>query len=487
MDIYAIISVFFLCAYLFIGLYAGRQTKSVEDHYVMRRSATAIFITGTLIASNLSSVTFTGFTATVATSGPLGLISQFGASVTGSLFLGLFAGRYLYRMRLLTVPDYFAKRYPGKGPQLAASIIVLVSMTAYMITVTLGAVVVINNIFGWSNIMSLIAIMVIITLFTMVGGMRSVVVTDTVMFLVFLLAALVIGPSVIIKAGGFAAAISKAAESFPYLFAWNGNAPKLNGFMSILEMNLLSFLMVLGAPHLISRVSIAKSERELGKSMIYLSVLLPLLIISLLYPFSFFPLLNTGVKPVASYVWVCKNLVPSLIGSIGLAGVVAAAISTATSLFQQASATLSSCIIKDFLFPNMNEKQLLFVSRLSVVVIGVIVFFGSLNPSISGATIMYSFLFATAAFGAWIPAIYLGLLWKKATTTGATWSMLLTMPLIIVVALARQKGIIPIWVPTNLVGLVFSMTTMVIISLSTKQEDAESIYNEIHNKKVEIA
>ena len=186
------------------------------------------------------------------------------------------------------------------------------------------------------------------------------------------------------------------------------------------------------------------------------------------------------MKPVESYVWACKNLVPTIMGAVGLAGVVAAAISTATSLYQQASATLSSCIIKDLLFPKMNERQLLLVSRLAVVVIGIVVYFGSLSPSIGTATIMYAFLFATAAFGAWVPAIYLGLLWKKATTTGATWSMFLTMPLIIGITLAKNKGIIPGWVPINLVGIVFSMSVMVIISLCTMQKDAEKIYAEIH-------
>ena len=480
MDSYGIISLCFLFAYLFIGLYAGRKTKTVEDHFVMSRSAPAFFITGTLIASNLSSVTFTGFTATAVTNGALSMITQFGATITASLFVGLYAGRYLYRMKLLTIPDFFSKRYPGKAPQLAASIVVLVSMTAYMITVIMGTVVVLNNLFGWSNQISLIVIMVIITLLTVVGGMRSVVVTDTAMFLVFLMASLIIGPAVVYHVGGLDVAIEKAKTALPYIFKWQGNFSRFDGLMVIIEMNVLSVLLNIGAPHLISRVNIAKSERELGKAMLLLSAVYPVLMISLLYPFSFFPLLNTGVKPVESYVWACKNLVPVIMGAVGLAGVVAAAISTATSLYQQASATLSSCLIKDFLFPNMSEKQLLFVSRLSVLAIGLVVYFGSLSPSIGTASIMYAFLFSTDAFGAWVPAIYLGLLWKKATTAGATWSMFLTMPLIIIITLAKNKGVLPGWLPINLIGIVFSMTVMIVISLCTKQEDAEEIYAEIH-------
>lgn len=482
-DTFSVISISFLVGYLILGLYAGRNTNTVEDHCVMGRSASAFLIVGTLIASNLSSVTFTGFTATVMTKGPLAIISQFGASVTGSLILGLFVGKYFYRMKLLTLPEFFSRRYPGKAATLAASLIVVVSMTAYMVTVMLGTTVVANSLFGWPNHITLLAVMIAITLFTVVGGMRSVVVTDTAMFVVFLLAALVIGPSVVWKLGGFENAISLAQQKASYIFDWYGTEPGVRGFMNVLEMNVLSFLMVLAAPHLLSRINIAKSEREFGKAMIILAVLLPLLIISLLYPFSFFSLAETGVEPVSAYVWVCRNLVPVLIGSLGLAGVLSAAISTATSLFQQASATLSCNIIKDFFYPNMSDKTLLLVSRISVVVIAVIVYFGSLHPKIGAATIMYAFLFSTAAFAAWLPALYLGVLWRRATTPGAVWSMFIALPLIIFVAIGRQKGWVPAWMPTNVVGLIAAFAVMVIVSLVTGEDEGNRIYDLVRSQE----
>lgn len=486
MDMFSIISIGFILGYLVLGLYAGRNTNTVEDHCVMGRSASAFLIVGTLIASNLSSVTFTGFTATVMSKGPLALISQFGASVTGSLILGLIVGKYFYRMKLLTLPEFFTIRYPGKAAYLGSSLIVVVSMTVYMISVMLGTVVVANSLFGWPNHITLLALMVAITLFTVVGGMRSVVVTDTAMFVVFLLAALVIGPSVVWHLGGFENAVKLASEKAAYIFSWHGIDRPLPGFMSVLEMNVLSFLNVLAAPHLLSRINIARSEREFGKAMVMLAVALPLLIISLLYPFSFFALADTGVQPVSAYVWVCRNLVPVIIGSLGLAGVMSAAISTATSLFQQASSTLSVCIIKDFFYPDMSNKKLLFVSRVSVVIIAAVVYFGSLNPAIGTSAIMYAFLFATAAFSAWLPALYLGVLWRRATTSGAVWSMFISLPLIIFFAAARLKGWVPSWLPTNVVGLATSLTVMVVVSLMTKEDEGNKVYDKLRDPKSEF-
>lgn len=482
---FSVISIGFLVGYLILGLYAGRNTNTVEDHCVMGRSASAFFIVGTLIASNLSSVTFTGFTATSMIKGPLALISQFGASVTGSLILGLFVGKYFYRLKLLTLPEFFTRRYPGKAATLGASLIVVVSMTAYMITVMLGTTVVANNLFGWPTHITLLVVMIAITLFTVVGGMRSVVVTDTAMFVVFLVAALIIGPSVVWVLGGFENAITLAQQKAGYIFRWHGTEPGITGFMNVLEMNVLSFLLVLSAPHLLSRINIARSEREFGKAMIIVAVALPTLIIFLLYPFSFFALAETNVEPVAAYVWVCRNVVPVIVGSLGLAGVLSAAISTATSLFQQASATLSCNIVKDFFYPNMSDKTLLLVSRINVVVIAVIVYVGSLSPHIGAATIMYAFLFATAAFGAWFPALYLGVLWRRATTSGAVWSMFISLPLIIIVALGRQKGWIPLWIPTNVVGVVAATAIMVVVSLCTAEDEGNKIFDLVRKQDLD--
>jgi sodium/pantothenate symporter len=481
-SVFSGIAVAFLAFYIFMGVYAGRKTHTVADHYVMSRSAPAFMITGTLIASNLSSVTFTGFTGTVVSAGPLALISQFGASVTGSLILGLWLAKYFYRMEMLTIPDFFRKRYPSQRVQLIASLIVLISMTAYMIAVIIGTVAVGQNIFGWGETTTLLVILGGITLFTFIGGMRSVVVTDFIMFLVFLMAALIIGPSIFYNLGGLGDAIAKAAKDIPYVFKWTGSDQGVAGLMRVLEMNVLSFLIVLGAPHLISRINIAKSERTFSKAMVYLGVTMPFLVIGLLYSFGYFPLLGADVEPVKAYPYVARNLVPSIIGAIGLSGVIAAAISTATSLFQQAAATLSADIVKEYFMKEITDKKLLRISRISVIVIAVVVYIGASMPAVSSAAVLYSFLFATAAFGAWLPALYLGVLWKKATKSGAFWSMVIALPAIIIVALGRKFGFLPQWLPSNIVGITISTVIMVGVSLMTKASDEEErVYTAIHS------
>lgn len=480
-DVYSAIAVAFLTFYIVVGIYAGRKTHTVKDHFVMSRSAPAFLITGTLIASNLSSVTFTGFTGTVVSAGPLVMLCQFGATVTGSLILGLYMAKYFYRMELFTIPDFFRRRYPGTNVQLVTSLILLVSTTAYMIAVIIGTVAVGQTLFGWSERATLLVVLGGITTFTFIGGMRSVVVTDTIMFVVFLIAALVIGPAIFYKIGGIGEAIKQASEKIPYVFRWAGGDARIVGFMRALEMNVLSFLLVLAAPHLFSRVYIAKSERELAKAMVYLGITLPILVIGLLYSFGYFPLLGVEVRPVEAFTYAARNLVPPFLGAIGLSGVIAAAISTATSLFQQAAATLSMDIVKEFFVKDISDKKLLALSRASVIIIAVIVYIGARIPAISTTTVMYAFLFATAAYGAWLPALYLGVLWKGATRSGAFWSMVIAFPSIVAVSLGRQTGFLPHWLPANVVGIIISVTIMVVVSRMTKPTEQEQrAFSTIH-------
>src|SRR5699024_8858258 len=184
----------------------------------------------------------------------------------------------------------------------------------YVVSVLLGTNVALQSLLGWSPTVSLIVVLGLITLFTVIGGMRSVVITDTVMFFVFMGSALFLGSAIFVNLGGFSSAIEKSSESFSYIFSWKGNMSFYAGFMHILAINILSLILVMGSPQLLSRMSIAKGERELGKAMVYLAVLLSIFGIALVYSFGYLPLINGTIDSTDAYPWVANNLVPTIVG-----------------------------------------------------------------------------------------------------------------------------------------------------------------------------
>lgn len=179
MDLFTAVSLAFLLIYLVVGIYVARSVKTLDDFYVMDRKAPPVLIAGTLIATNVSSVTFIGFTGTAFSVGPL-YVAFYGMTVVASLFVGLYLGRYLWRLKLWTIPDYFAKRFPSEPVRVVATAIVLISMVLYLISIMLGTQVAMGQLLGWPNLLSLIVVLGVITIFTFIGGMQGVVITDTI-------------------------------------------------------------------------------------------------------------------------------------------------------------------------------------------------------------------------------------------------------------------------------------------------------------------
>lgn len=476
MNIYAWISVAFLALYVLVGFYVSRNMKTLDDFYVMNRQAPFFLITGTLIATNVSSVTLIGYTANSFSIGPLPFLSFYGMTMSASLFLGLYLGRYLYKLKLWTMPDFFCNRYPSEGVRLISTTIVVISMVLFLITVMMGTNVTLKQLFGWDAQVSMLVTLGIITFFTVVGGMKGVVITDTIMFIVFFIGSMALIPYIIINAGGWPQALQTAAEKLPNFVKWTGSKTPFEAFWFYLEMNLMSFILVVASPQLLSRVFIAKDERELGRSMLALAVIMPVFVFGLIYAFGVTPIFASHVKAINIFPWVCLNIAPEIIGGLALAGVVAAALSTASSLFQQAAAALSRDLYQRYINPNVSDQKFMRISQLCVVLVAVIVFIGSTSPQIGEATILYSWLLASSSWAVWTPALVCGVLWKRATKKAAFLSMTLGLVITLAAGIGRQYGYVPSWVAPNIIGLVVSSIIIVLVSLLDKPTDQELEY-----------
>ena len=410
MNIFGIVTIASIVIYLVVGFYSAKGLKTLDDFYVMGRNAPSFLITGTLIATNISSIAFIGYVGAVYTRGSLPYISMFGATIISALFLGLHMGRYIWRMKLYTMPDFFTIRYPNNETiKFFSTAIVLFSMMVYLISVFQGVNVVLVNIFGFSTVMAQIISIGVVTIFTVAGGMKGVVLTDTIMFVIFFFTAMLVAPYLLETLGGWPHGITAAAEKLPYAMTWNGTFTKFVGAWHYIEVNTASVILVLSSPHLLSRTFIAKSEKVFGRSMVLQAVILPFFIFMLLFTFSWLGAVRPDIAPTSAFTYVATNIAPPLIGSIALAGILAAALSSASSMFQQAAAALSRDIYERYIKKDATNKQKLLVSRISVIIIGITCFITGIVPEITTTGIVYGFFFATAGWAGWFPALLFGI------------------------------------------------------------------------------
>jgi Na+/proline symporter len=474
MDIYGIVIIASLIVYLLIGVYVGRYLKGLNDFYVMDRNASPFLICGTLLATSTSSVALIGYTGGAYGIGPLPFLLVNSTSLIGNLFVGFYLGRYLRRLQLWTLPDFFSARFPSEVTRGTSAFIVLVSQILYLTAVLLGVNVVLNTVFGWGTITSLVVTISLITAFTLLGGMRGVVITDTVMFLVFFLAAVALAPFILAAAGGWPGALETASAELPQFVRWRGTYGTLEAIFLFIELGIVGLVLVTASPAMISRAYIARDEKSLARGMLYLALLLPIFGYCFVYIFGLMPLVAPNLEAESAFPWAATNLGPGLLGAIALAGIVAAVLSTASSLFQQAAATISRDIYQRYLNPDVSDSTFLIVSRLCVLLVAVVVFVVTARPEIGAFGVLYGYLFAASFWASWLPALYAGIMWRRATTAAAAWSMVGGGIIALIVGVGRVLEITPEWLPPSVVALSGAAVILVVVSLNTRTSEQET-------------
>lgn len=160
-----------------------------------------------------------------------------------------------------------------------------------------------------------------------------------------------------------------------------------------------------------------------------------------------------------------QNIYPAFIAGIFLCGILAAAMSTADSQLLSASSAFSRDFFKGLLKKDASEKQVLNVSRITVLVIALIAFCLSLNPE---SSIFGLVSYAWAGFGATFgPLILLSLFWKGLTKEGAIVG-LLAGGITVVVWHNLSGGIFDLY--EILPGFVVCLILSIVVSLFTKKD-----------------
>jgi Na+/proline symporter len=191
MDIYLTGVVVSLLIYVVVGNYAGRKVKHLEDYFVAGRRAPTLLIVGTLIASVNSTGLFIGEVG-FSYSGYLGMMIL-GLPLTsiGYILGAIYFGRFLRRSRVLTVAEFFGVRFRSQRVRTAAGVTLIIGIGGYLMVVTHGVAIVLGQITGLPHWAALCLAWVSYTIFTLYAGSRGVVITDTIMFLLFTVVAFV--------------------------------------------------------------------------------------------------------------------------------------------------------------------------------------------------------------------------------------------------------------------------------------------------------
>lgn len=419
----------FIAVYLYITFVLARKSPSLSQFYNMNQSAGPWLVAGTYAATWISAFGMVGVAGTSYSIAPLAGILMWGAMV-GFVITGFFIGPRLRRFGQVTLGDFFGDRFDSDKMRILSSIVVIAGLTAYFVSQTIGSAVVTNMIFGIDYNIMVIVMTAIFVVITLTAGSQSVTITDAIMLGVICFALAYLFAPALLGAIGLEA-ISKYADANPTYFTYGGEKIL---FSTIVGWQIIWALGNASMPQAVTRCYLARNNPDWYKSIL-LALMVTMSVVWLThFASATVRIVNPDLPGNQSLLWAAKNLVPPFFGALAAAGLFAAALSSATTQVLYLALSVSRDIYEKIIVKNSGQKvpdkKIIFVTRLWVVIFGIIAaVFSILQP---GELVKFGNLAASIFAASFFPALVLGLYWKGCTKEGAATGMILGFISIIV-------------------------------------------------------
>lgn len=460
-----------LAVYIIVGGLVARLIKNKADFYVMGEKGTTLLIVGTLAATYLSAVTLLGISGQSYSEGPLVIaaLGSFGAWI-GTLLAVVYIGRKMKALGCQTMPDFFEMRFKNRTVSVIAIIIMIIGLLGYGVIQLIGAGLVLSEVTGISFPIMIILFTMALLIFCAIGGMYGVVVTDTIMLFTMLAISTIIAPLLIGNAGF--ENMKALEESIPFYWTIGGAEQRPLGWS--ISQFLVWILFFSCTPALVSRVFPAKNDFVILKAAVIGVFLAPFMQLIVFLAAGAMQVIQPGIENTDNVMIIgFLNHVPSLLGGIGLAGLMASIMSTASTLFVLTGFALARDLYEHMREEKMDEQQSLRVGRLAQVFVAIVVCIIAIaRPS----AIYWISIYAGSIFGVgWLPTVIGGLEWKRMNSQAAIGSMIVgTATFIVVDELARRAIItLPVHIDSLMVSFAVGVFTLIVIALLTKPSEYE--------------
>ncbi len=356
--------------------------------------------------------------------------------------------RYSEKANAITLPEFFSNRFHEKNKIImtVAALFILIFFTVYAASCLVTCGKLFSTLFGFDYVPMMIVGAVFVLVYTIIGGFLAESASDFMQAIVMVVALVVIVITGTVAAGGLDAVIDNA-KSIPGFFDFfgiatpvtdaNGVQQSVNGEPLFGEAGTYGFLSILsclawglgyfGMPQVLLRFMAIRSERELKSSRRIATVWCVIsLIVAVfigvigraLYPTA----LTTASESENVFILLATNLLPPILAGLVMAGILAATISSSDSYLLIAASAFSKNIFQGLIHKKASDKQVLVISRITLLVITAIAIVIALDEN---SVIFNIVSFAWAGFGATFgPLMLMSLFWKRINRWGAIAGMI---------------------------------------------------------------
>jgi SSS family solute:Na+ symporter len=456
--------IFYLLVTIAIGLWAGRRVKNTADYAIAGRHLPLVMIVTTTFATWFGSETVLGIPAKFVQGGLNGVVEDpFGAG-TCLILVGLFFAGKLYKMTLLTISDYYRERY-GRAVEVVCSLIIILSYLGW-VSAQVTALGLVFNLLSDGAIsvpLGMVLGTVSILAYTLFGGMWSVAVTDFIQMIILVIGLATIAVFAANLAGGADKVLALATQKDLFKFLPEPSFKQISFFLAAaLTMMLGSipqqdvFQRVMSA----NNISAATKGPVIGGVCYILFAFVPMfLVVSalIIMPETAAALIKDDPQKVIPTLVMTR--MPFAMQVIFFGALLSALKSTASATLLAPSVTFVENIWRQF-YPRISDRQELRTMRISVLLFSACVCAYAIASQGTPIYDMVSGAYQVTLVGAFVPLVA-GLYWRRATTQGAVFSIVLGVLAWLLLLLTPAGETFP----AQLGGLVMALLGMVIGSL----------------------
>ena len=402
---------------LVVGLYASKKINSSTDFILAGKNLSIPFCSATLAATWFGGGICIGAASAAYRGGFLAVIADpFGAALC--LFVaGLFYVRILRRMGIMTIASFFGNRY-GRKSSLLASLCTIPAYVGWVASLMVAFGRILQSLTDIDPSISIVIAGIVVIVYTVGGGMWAVTLTDLIQITILVAGLLIITPILLQDMGGWKSLAEKIPNDRFHLYPHNADSAV---WFAYIRDWLVIGLGNLAGQDLIQRSLSSKDEKVAYRSAylagtLYVTIGLIPVFLGLAGSVIFPDLSN----PDLIMMKMALTYLPEAAIILFIGALVSALLSSADSALLAPSSVIGWDLLR-YLKPNATDKTTLMVSRISVVICGIISIWLALQSNsvyelmVNSWSVLLATLFVPLTAGIW---------WPKANKPGCLASIL---------------------------------------------------------------
>ena len=425
------IIVAYLIGILAVGVLSVRRQKMTgEVYFLAGRSLGWVMIGAALFASNISTIHLVGLAASGYNEGLVWGNFEWMAAFT-LVILSLFFAPFYFRNRIETLPEYLERRFNAAARSFLAFMAILAALFIHIGMSLYAGATVFEQFFGIDVITSILIISLVTGVYTVLGGLKAVVVTETVQTV------LLIGGSILVTALAIAALPERGIETMADFEArlrpqqlsmvWTDNSVGLAWYSVLLGYPVLGIWYWCTDQTIVQRVLAARSERDAQIGPLFAGFIKVLPVFILVLPGVIgYVLYGDRIGDNANQVlpMLIQELVPTGLRGLISAGLLAALMSTIAAALNSC-ATLFAVDIVARVRPSTSDAAQVRIGRWSAVVVMLLAMLWSTQGD-KFSSIFEAVQEIGAALAPAITTVFLwGVFWRRGTEQAAVSTLVL--------------------------------------------------------------